>query len=132
MMSALAQHSQAGALPRFGDDDGGRLFDPSRNRPEHMLDPLSTGAALFRDGEFKAAAPGLCEETLWLLGPESAEAFDALPRAALPARSVALPASGIYAMTSPGPPVSQLFIDGGELGAFSAGRRRRTRLRLGF
>jgi len=121
MLAALAQLSQAGALPRFGDDDGGRLFDPSRNRPEHMLDPLSTGAALFRDGKFKAAAPGLCEETFWLLGPESAEAFDALPRAALPVRSVALPASGIYAMTSPGPPVSQLFIDGGELGALSAG-----------
>ena len=121
MMLALAQLSQAGALPRFGDDDGGRLFDPSRNRPEHMLDPLSTGAALFRDAGFKAAAPGLCEETLWLLGPESAEAFDALPPAALPARSVALPASGIYAMTSPGPPVSQLFIDCGELGALSAG-----------
>jgi hypothetical protein len=121
MMAALAQLSQAGALPRFGDDDGGRLFDPSRNLPEHMLDPLSTGAALFCDGGFKAAALGLCEETLWLLGPQSAEAFDALPRAALPARSVALPASGIYAMTSPGPPVSQLFIDGGELGALSAG-----------
>ena len=121
MMSALAQLSQAGALPRFGDDDGGRLFDPSRNRPEHLLDPLSTGAALFHDGGFKAAVPGLCEETLWLLGPGAAAAFDDVPRTAPPPRSVAFAASGIYAMTLPGPPVSQLFIDGGELGALSAG-----------
>jgi hypothetical protein len=121
MMSALAQLSQAGALPRFGDDDGGRLFDPSRNRPEHMLDPLSTGAALFRDGGFKAAAPGLCEETLWLLGPGAAAVFDDIPKTAFPPCSAAFSASGIYAMTSPGPPVSQLFVDGGELGAQSAG-----------
>jgi hypothetical protein len=121
MMSALAQLSQAGALPRFGDDDGGRLFDPSRNRPEHMLDPLSTGAALFCDAGFKAAAPGLCEETLWLLGPGAASAFDDIPKTAFPPRSAAFSVSGIYAMTSPGPPVSQLFIDGGELGALSAG-----------
>jgi hypothetical protein len=121
MVAALAQLSQAGALPRFGDDDGGRLFDPSRNRPEHMLDPLSTGAALFRDGGFKAAAPGLCEETLWLLGPGAAAVFDDIRKSASAPRSTAFSASGIYATTSPGPPVSQLFIDGGELGALSAG-----------
>ena len=121
MLAALAQLSQAGSLPRFGDDDGGRLFDPSRNRPQHMLDPLSTGAAFFRDGEFKAAAPDLCEETLWLLGPGAAAVFDDVGKSAPPPRSVAFAASGIYAMTSPVPPVSQLFIDGGELGALSAG-----------
>jgi len=86
-----------------------------------MLDPLSTGAALFRDAGFKAAAPGLCEETLWLLGPGAAAAFDDIPKTAFAPRSAAFSASGIYAMTSPGPPVSQLFIDGGELGALSAG-----------
>jgi hypothetical protein len=86
-----------------------------------MLDPLSTGAALFRDGGFKAAAPDLCEETLWLLGPGAAAAFDDIPKTEFPPRSAAFSASGIYAMTSPGPPVSQLFIDGGELGALSAG-----------
>jgi hypothetical protein len=121
MMSALAQLSQAGALPQFGDDDGGRLFDPSRNHSKHMLDPLSTGAALFRDGGFKAAAAGLSEETLWLLGPGAAAVFDGIPESASPPRSAAFSASGIYAMTSPGPTASQLFIDGGELGALSAG-----------
>ncbi|HPQ17221.1 MAG TPA: heparinase II/III family protein, partial [Bryobacteraceae bacterium] len=42
MAEALRAQSQAGAAPRFGDDDGGRWFDPRRNRTEHMLDPLAT------------------------------------------------------------------------------------------
>jgi hypothetical protein len=121
MASALAGLSQAGAPPRFGDDDGGRLFDPSRNRPEFLRDPLSTAAALFHDAGFKAAAPGLCEETLWLLGSAGEAAFDAVTAAATGPHSLALPASGIYAMGSPGPPPSQLFIDGGPHGWHSGG-----------
>jgi hypothetical protein len=121
MLSALAALTQAGAAPRFGDDDGGRLFDPSRNRPEHMRDPLSTGAALYRDAALKAAAPGFHEEALWLLGPEGEAVFDAIPAIAPPVRSVALPAAGIYSMASSGPPPGQLFIDAGELGALAAG-----------
>jgi hypothetical protein len=121
MLSVLALLSQAGAPPRYGDDDGGRLFDGSRNRPEHLRDPLSTGAVLFRDAAFKAAAPGLCEETLWLLGPDSAAAFDAIPAGTAAPRAVELPACGIYAMASPGPPAAQLFIDGGAQGFGGAG-----------
>ena len=121
MASALAALAQAGAAPRFGDDDGGRLFDPGRNRAEHLLDPLSTAAALFGDVEFKAAAPGLCEETLWLLGPDGAAAFDAVAGSAAQPRSLALRASGIYTMASGGPPASQMFIDGGEQGWRSGG-----------
>jgi hypothetical protein len=121
MASALADLSQAGAPPRFGDDDGGRLFDSSRNRPKFLRDPLSTAAAMFRDPGFKAAAPGLCEETLWLLGPAGEAAFDAVTSAAAAPHSLALPASGIYAMASPGLPASQLFIDGGPHGWHSGG-----------
>jgi hypothetical protein len=121
MASALAELSQAGAPPRFGDDDGGRLFDPSRNRPEFLRDPLSSAAALFHDPALKAAAPGLCEETLWLLGPAGEVAFDAVNAAAAAPHSLALPSSGIYAMASPGPPASQFFIDGGPHGWHSGG-----------
>jgi hypothetical protein len=117
MLRALAQLSEAGAAPRYGDDDGGRVFDGSRNRPEHMRDPLSTGAALFRDAGFKAAAPGLCEETVWLLGRDGAAAYDAVPADAPAAGSVVLPASGIYSMVSS----AQLFVDGGEQGCGGAG-----------
>ena len=121
MLAALALLSQAGALPRYGDDDGGRVFDGSRNRLEHLRDPLATGAALFRDAAFKAAAAGLCEETVWLLGPDGAAAHDAVPAVAPAAGAVGLQASGIYALVSPGPGAAQLFIDGGEQGSGWAG-----------
>src|SRR5580658_6967624 len=79
MLELLSALSQDGPPPRLGDDDGGRLFDPQRNRAEHLTDPLSTGAVLFKRPEFKAASGSLREETLWLLGPPSAAAFDDLP-----------------------------------------------------
>lgn len=41
MAEGLASLGAAGQAPRFGDDDGGRLFDGRRNRPEHLLDPLA-------------------------------------------------------------------------------------------
>src|SRR2546426_1343917 len=69
MLEALCDLSQAGALPRFGDDDGGRLFDPLRNRSEDMTDPLPNSAVLYGRTDFKAAAGCLRGETLWLLGP---------------------------------------------------------------
>jgi hypothetical protein len=71
MREALAAISQAGAPPRFGDEDGGRVVgSPAR------------------------------------------------PPASAPARSVALTASGIYAMASAG---AQLLIDAGPLGALAGG-----------
>ena len=68
MMDALLLLGRAGAPSLLGDDDGGRLFDPRRNRSQHLLDPLATGAVLFHRGDFKAAAGELREETIWLLG----------------------------------------------------------------
>ena len=70
MLNALLLLARAGVPPSLGDDDGGRLFDPARNRAEHMLDPLATGAVLYRRGDFKSLAGGPREETLWLLGRE--------------------------------------------------------------
>jgi len=42
MLGVISAMGQAGPLPRFGDDDGGRLFDSRRNRLMHLLDPLAT------------------------------------------------------------------------------------------
>ena len=117
MAAALAALSRGGAPPRFGDDDGGRVFDGARNRPEHMLDPLATAAALFPDAGFKAAANGLREETLWLLGPVGETAFDGSAEAAQPGEE-AVPRGGIHVLGS-GP--AQLFIDAGEQGSLAAG-----------
>src|SRR5215470_1434162 len=47
MLEALCLLCRAGVPPTIGDDDGGRLFDPQRNRAEHLLDPLCTGSILF-------------------------------------------------------------------------------------
>src|SRR5436189_974402 len=39
MLTVLCQLGRCGPPPSFGDDDGGRLFDPRRNRREHLIDP---------------------------------------------------------------------------------------------
>jgi hypothetical protein len=96
MLTALCLLGRGGPPPRFGDDDGGRLFDPARNRGEHLLDPLATGAILFRRGDYKAAAGSLREETLWLLGAEGVRQWDELQEATVSAESTALPDAGLY------------------------------------
>src|SRR5581483_2340910 len=70
MLDVLGMFGRAGNPPLLGDDDGGRLFDPRRNRAEHMLDPLAAGAVLFARGDFKFLAREPREETLWLLGEQ--------------------------------------------------------------
>jgi len=118
MLDYLAALSAAGPASRFGDDDGGRCFDPRRNRAEHLSDPLSTGAALFHRGDWKARAAGLAEETLWLLGPAGVTAYDALPDDPPKAASRAFPATGVYVMASDR---MQLTMDAGPFGAGHCG-----------
>jgi len=121
MLEVLCSLSQAGVTPRFGDDDGGRLFDPRRNHPENLLDPLATGAVVFGRTDFKAAARGLREETLWLLGPQGMAQFEQLPVGKPSQASRGLENSGFYVMASAEPVPQQLVIDAGPQGAFSAG-----------
>jgi hypothetical protein len=102
MLDYLALLACGGPVPSFGDDDGGRLFDPPRNHPEHLSDPLSTGAVLYSRGDWKAVAAGLSEETLWLLGPSGVDRFDTLPLLEPRWDSRAFPASGTYLMRSQG------------------------------
>ncbi|MGH9355359.1 MAG: alginate lyase family protein [Terriglobia bacterium] len=131
MLEALQTCSQAGLAPRFGDDDGGRVFDPRRNRAEHMLDPLSTGAILYGRPDFKAACGGLKEESVWLLGPEGARRFDEMDSAGFPPVSARLASSGLYVMASSGhaleggpastPLRYQMTIDAGPQGTGNSG-----------
>lgn len=102
MLELLAGISQAGIAPRFGDDDGGRVFDPQRNRSEHLLDPLSTGAVFYNREDFKAASGGIKEETLWLLGLEGVRRFDELAATPPPAGSRAFRSSGFYVQAGTG------------------------------
>jgi hypothetical protein len=120
MLEALCVLGRSGPAPRFGDDDGGRLFDGQRNRWEHLLDPLATGAVIFDRSDFKSVAGGLHEETLWLLGEAGAAAFDRLPTLSAEPGSIALPSSGLYLMTEHAAD-RQLVIDAGPQGADTAG-----------
>lgn len=134
MLEALRLVSQSGSPPSFGDDDGGRVFDPTRNLRQHLLDPLSTGAVLFNRGDFKAACGSLREETLWLLGPEAVPCFDQIPSSAPSTLEITvrdlnfgnrnaevLSESGSHVMLGTGDTPAQLVIDAGPQGTDNAG-----------
>jgi len=120
MLTTLCHLGRGGSPPRLGDDDGGRLFDGSRNRSAHLLDPLATGAVLYRRGDFKFVAGGLREETLWLLGGVGAAAFDQISAEPPAQDSVALTASGLYLMADAASG-GQIVIDAGPMGSGSCG-----------
>lgn len=115
MLDVLCVLSRAGVPPMIGDDDGGRFFDGQRNRAEHLLDPLSTGAVLFRRGDFKFFVGSLREETLWLVGAKGLDEFETLKTSDPISDSVGLSDSGLYLMADP-EAGQQLFIDAGPHG----------------
>lgn len=121
MLAALCTLSSAGPPPRFGDDDGGRLFDPARNRREHMLDPLATGAVLFHRGDFKSVVGGVREETVWLTGIQGTEEFERIPSTPRPPQSAAMSDSGIYVLADHHFGRQQFIVDTGPQGAGTAG-----------
>jgi hypothetical protein len=119
MLTVLCQLGRYGPPPSFGDDDGGRLFDPQRNRREHLLDPLSTGAILFNRGDFKLVTGSLREETIWLLGVEGVRQWDEL-ESRPPDSTFLSNESGFYPLPAEGQKC-QLVVDAGRLGAGSGG-----------
>lgn len=121
MLEVLRALTQAGVPPRLGDDDGGRVFDPRRNGGEHLADPLATGAVIFDRPDLKAAARGLREETLWLLGTQGANYYEEMESITRDIASAGFQAGGIYVMTSATPLPQQLVIDAGPQGAFTGG-----------
>ncbi|HXJ85581.1 MAG TPA: alginate lyase family protein [Candidatus Binatia bacterium] len=120
MLDVLAILSRAGIVSGFGDDDGGRLFDPARNRMSCMTDPLATGAVLFGRGDFKTLAGGPREETLWLLGEAGVQEFERIPARPVPDNSAAFRDCGLYVMSG-NDRKWQVVIDSGPQGAHSAG-----------
>jgi uncharacterized heparinase superfamily protein len=120
MLDSLAVFCWAGTPPRWGDDDGGRCFDSRRNRGENLRDPLATGAALFRRGDFKYLAGGVREEMFWLLGEQGIAEFDRIEATPPDMRSVALPAAGLFVQSSSEEKL-QAVVDAGPQGALAAG-----------
>jgi hypothetical protein len=132
MLAALNLLAQAGPAPRLGDDDGGRVFNPRRNRAEHMADPLSTGAVLFNRPDFKATAGYLREETIWLLGLKGVTQFEGLPTSEPLLASGRLESSGNCVMASSVRRPEKLVIDAGPLGHGNAGHGHADALSLEF
>ena len=120
MLDVLAILCRAGAPPRWGDDDGGRVSDQLRNHAQDLSDPLATGAILFGRGDFKWIAGGLREETLWLLGEKGAAEFDRIEATQPEMNSIVLPDSGLYVMSTSGRGL-QAVMDAGPQGALRAG-----------
>jgi hypothetical protein len=73
MLEVVAALSETGFAEGFGDDDGGRVFNPRRNRIEHMTDPLILGSIIFGD---PYAAAQLTEEAIWLFGDKAIESAE--------------------------------------------------------
>ncbi|MGH9515910.1 MAG: alginate lyase family protein [Terriglobales bacterium] len=119
MLLVVKTLSQCGPPLGFGDDDGGRLFNPRRNHGEHMTDPLALGATLFQDEDLRAAAT-LTEESIWLFGQQATD-FISHASASVPSRSRSFPIGGVYVSASPENSSQQIVIDAGPLGAMRAG-----------
>lgn len=119
MGDVLRRLSQGGLPPMFGDDDGGRWFEPTRNRAEHLLDPLATLGVLLSRRDMLAAAGGPREETFWLLGVRAV-------KAAPPAKPAAPEAArhddcGYHALVSTESRPRALVLDAGPHGALAGG-----------
>jgi hypothetical protein len=119
MLAVVKILSQGGPPSGSGDDDGGRLFNPRRNRGKHMTDPLALGATLFQDEQLRTAAT-LTEESIWLFG-DQAVSFLSGASLPLPRCAQSFPNGGIYISADPDNSSQQIVIDAGPLGAMRAG-----------
>src|SRR6202011_1725513 len=99
MLDVVAALAQAGPAEGFGDDDGGRLWNPRRDRTEQMTDPLALGTVMY-SRDFSAAR--LTEEAIWLFGNQAVEKL-ARVRTCPVAHSLAFPDGGLYVLADSQP-----------------------------
>jgi len=129
MLDVVQALSQLGPPEGFGDDDGGRVFNPRRNQVEHMSDPLALDAILY--GRDKYASADLTEEAIWLFGDQAIQTF-AKPRSQPPAVSEAFASGGIYLIADHEPCPQQLMIDAGPQGTARSGHGHADALSIRF
>jgi hypothetical protein len=119
MLDVVEALAQAGPAEGFGDDDGGRLWNPRRNRVEHMTDPLAIGAVMY-SRPFPASR--LTEEAIWLFGSRAVQQLPLEPSAAKEAlQSLAFPKGGIYVLADSQPYPQTMAVDGGPQGVGRSG-----------
>jgi hypothetical protein len=73
-----------GHLPQIGDADDGLACGAWSDAPDNALSLLATGAVLWDEPAFAAAAGRLDAKTVWLLGRERCVGFEALQRQRAP------------------------------------------------
>ncbi len=117
MLDVVAALAQAGPAEGFGDDDGGRLWNPRRNRTEQMTDPLTLGAAIY-SREFSAAR--VTEEAIWLFGNQAVENISK-SQTNPAARSVEFPDGGLYVLADSQPYAQAMVVDAGPQGVGRSG-----------
>jgi hypothetical protein len=115
MLAVIQALAQAGPPDGFGDDDGGRVFNPRRNRAEHMTDPLALGAALFHDESLRPTAV-LTEESIWLFGEEALSWIARISDSRPTPKSQSFSDGGLYIAGSSEPIAQQMIIDAGPQG----------------
>jgi len=120
MLAVVAALAQVAPVDGFGDDDGGRVFNPRRNRAEHMTDPLAIGAAIFHDESLRASAP-VTEEAIWLLGQQALPSTVQQPCSRPQTKSQSFRDGGLYVLGSSEPFEQQMVIDAGPQGMGRSG-----------
>jgi hypothetical protein len=120
MLAVVEALAQAAPPDGFGDDDGGRLFNPRRNRAEHMTDPLAVGAALFHDHSLSLHAP-LTEEAIWLFGADAMASEAQRGGQMSTAASHGFLDGGLYVLGSQGAIVQSMVVDAGPQGTGRSG-----------
>lgn len=128
MLDVIEALSAVGSIEGFGDDDGGRVFNPPRNRVECMTDPLAVGAVLYSHNYTRA---NLTEESIWLFGDKAIQQFET-PRSQLHANSSVFPSGGIYLINDLEPRPQQLTIDAGPQGTGHSGHGHADALSIRF
>jgi hypothetical protein len=129
MLDVVQALSEVGPPEGFGDDDGGRVFHPRRNRVECMIDPLAIGALLYDCDKYTAAT--LTEEAIWLFGDKAVKSLGK-PAAPEAISSKVFEAGGLYLINDDEPRPQQLMIDAGPQGTGNAGHGHADALSLRF
>jgi Heparinase II/III-like protein/Heparinase II/III N-terminus len=129
MLEVVQALSEAGPPEGFGDDDGGRVFNPRRNQAECMSDPLALGSILYDSEEYAAAR--LTEEAIWLFGARAIQVLEK-PRPEGSAASKAFESGGIYVMNDYQTSPQQFVIDAGPQGTGRAGHGHADALSIRF
>ena len=87
----------AGTVPTWGDSDYGKALGLGLEKDFWDVRPLlSTGAVLFNRADMKFAAQHLDPETLWILGPNACNTWDAIHARAPMTASRHFPHGGMY------------------------------------